>query len=242
MTDRVTANPPPPDRPFRLVAFDMDDTLYPEIDYVRSGLHAVAAHLAAHGAGPMDDLFDRMWTTFQSGDRRRIFDTLLHDLDLESRFQVPALVEVYRLHAPAIHPRDEAAQVLRAIRDAGLALAVVTDGPAAQQRRKAEALDLAARVDAIVFTDELGPGCAKPSPAAFEMLMRRFGLSSGRQCVYVADNPRKDFLGPRHLGWHTIQYIAEGGIYCNESAPPGGAADTCVQDLRDVLRICLDGR
>ncbi len=241
MTDRAAATSLPPDHRFGLVAFDMDDTLYPEVEYVRSGLRAVADHLAGRGAAQPANLFERMWRTFESGDRRRIFDTLLAAPGFQDRVEVPSLVEVYRLHVPEIHLRDDAAEALRALRFAGLALAVVTDGPAVQQKRKADALGLAACVDAIVFTDELGPGCGKPSPAAFELLMRRFAVT-GRQCTYVADNPRKDFPGPRQLGWYTVQYLPEAGIYRDEPAPPGGAADACVTDLRDVLRICgLEG-
>jgi putative hydrolase of the HAD superfamily len=223
---------------FGLIVFDMDDTLYPEIDYVRSGLAAVADHLASTGVGSAADLFERMWRIFGSGDRRRIFDVILEQLNLQGRFDVPALVEVYRSHAPAIHLRSEAVETLASLRRMGMPLAVVTDGPAAQQKRKADALGLARHVDAIVFTDCLPPGCAKPSPQAFRRLMEQFDVA-GPRCMYVADNPRKDFVGPRQLGWFTLQFVDEGGIYCQEAAPPGGEPHECIRDLREVLRHAL---
>jgi putative hydrolase of the HAD superfamily len=177
-----------------------------------------------------------MWRVFATGDRRKVFDVVLEELGLQDRFDVAGLVELYRGHVPAIRLRPEAVEVLQAIRREGVSLAVVTDGPAEQQKRKAEALGLGAYVDTIVFTDCLPAGCAKPSPEAFDRLMRQFGVAAGR-CVYVADNPRKDFLGPRQLGWYTVHYLAKGGVYAGESAPTGGEPDTCIRDLREVLRL-----
>lgn len=225
---------------FRLVVFDMDDTLYPEIDYVRSGHQAVCRHLAEATGLSFSLLFERMWQQFQSGDRRKVFNTVLEDLGLQDRFNVPSLVDLYRAHVPAIHLRPEAGHVLLTLRAAGAALAVVTDGPAIQQKRKADALDLTSCTDAVVFTDCLPPGCAKPSPEAFARLMLQFDVTA-QQCVYVADNPRKDFLGPRQLGWFTIHYRAQDGVYFAMSAPPGGQADVCIRNLRQVLDFCLPG-
>jgi putative hydrolase of the HAD superfamily len=226
-----------PLRRFRLIAFDMDDTLYPESDYVRSGYRAVSAHLARVTGQPGSLLLERMWSHFRSGDRRRVFDATIEDLGLQGRFDVPSLVELYRSHVPTISLRPEARQVLAHLRGAGAILAVVTDGPAGQQKCKADALELASYTDAILFTDALPPGSAKPSPEAFARLMLQFHVTAD-ECVYVADNPRKDFLGPRHLGWFTIHYRPADGIYREESAPPGGAADVCVSDLREVPRLC----
>jgi putative hydrolase of the HAD superfamily len=218
----------------------MDDTLYPEIDYVRSGLSAVADHLASCEAGSVADLFERMWRIFETGDRHRVFDAVLEELGLRGRFDVPDLVARYRSHVPAIQLRSEAAEGLINLRRGGMLLAVVTDGPAEQQKRKADALGLAGYVDTIVFTDSLPPGCAKPSPEAFRRLMDTFGVQ-GPQCMYVADNPRKDFLGPRRLGWFTLQFVDAGGVYRGEVPPPGGEPHACIRDLREVLRHAFAG-
>ncbi len=219
-----------------LVAFDMDDTLYGEIDYVRSGFAAVASYLADRLAGPSaDSIRQRMWHHFHHGDRRKVFNTVLAELSAPAGVTVESLVECYRLHTPAIRLRPEAESVLNSLRVAGARLAVVTDGPLCQQQPKANALDLARHVDEIVFTDALGLGCSKPSPAAFEHLMQRFALSGGR-CAYVADNPRKDFVAPRRLGWLALQYLPDEGIYCREQPPPGGQPHAIIHDLRDVLQ------
>jgi putative hydrolase of the HAD superfamily len=220
---------------YRLVAFDVDDTLYPEVEYVRSGFDEVARRMAGAGGAQAEQVRQRLWWHFQHGDRRRVFDAVLAELGGLEGLSVPALVELYRGHRPDIRLQPEVVQLLETLRGAGLCLAVVTDGPLAQQQRKAEALELARYVDEIIFTDALPPGSAKPSTAPFERLASRFDVQP-EQCIYVADNPGKDFVGPRKLGWFTIRLLRPDGMYSRQSAPPGGEPHATVTGLHEILR------
>ena len=98
--------------------------------------------------------------------------------------------------------------------------AIVTDGPERTQRTKVECAGLAGRVEEIVYTGALGPGAGKPSTTGFAVALRRLGMPA-RSALYVADNPRKDFVGPRRLGMRTLQVRRPGGVYAGETAPPG---------------------
>jgi putative hydrolase of the HAD superfamily len=218
---------------FRLVVFDMDDTLFPEIDYVRSGYEAISRYLATLVDATSEGVLARMWHHYELNPRT-VFDAMLAELNLVDRVTVPALIDLYRSHDPQIYLRDEAPQVLTRLRDYGVRLGVVTDGPLVMQQQKARVLGLSRYVDRIILTDGLPPGCAKPSPVAFEMLMNEFAMPPA-QCVYVADNPRKDFLGPRKLGWYTVQLVVDGGVYTSESAPPEGHPHVQIRSLREVL-------
>ncbi len=159
----------------RLVVLDIDDTLYLERDYVRSGFAAVGAW--ARDELGVDDLGDRAWAAFEAGVRRTIFDEALAGSGVDVTDDlVPRLVEVYRSHAPTIELLTDARDWLDGLAP-HVALAVVTDGPLASQQAKAEALLLSRWADLIVFTETLGPGRGKPHPAAFEQLEREVGLA-----------------------------------------------------------------
>jgi putative hydrolase of the HAD superfamily len=157
------------------VVFDIDDTLYLERDYVRSGFAAAGAW-ASERLG-VHDLADRAWAAFVAGRRATIFDEVLAGYGVRATPPVVAgLVESYRSHVPAIALLPDAGSCLDAItRTSRLAAAVVTDGPLASQRAKAEALGLERWVDPIVFTEALGPGWAKPAPHAFELVQDTLG-------------------------------------------------------------------
>jgi len=213
----------------RLVVLDIDDTLYLERDYVRSGFAAVDAW-ASDELG-VEGLGERAWAAFEAGTRRTIFDEALAGAGVEATPDlVPRLVEVYRSHAPTIEMLTDARAWLDGLAR-HVALAVVTDGPLASQQAKAEALLLSRWADLMVFTETLGPGRGKPHPAAFEQLEREVGLR-GDRCAYVADNPAKDFVAPHRLGWRTVRVRRPGGLHAE--APSGDDVDAEIASMDDL--------
>lgn len=215
--------------PRRLVVLDIDDTLYLERDYVRSGFDAVGEW--ARDELGVADLGERAWAAFEAGVRRTIFDDALAGAGVEvTPDLVPRLVEIYRAHTPAIEMMADAREWLDT---AGhhVAVAVVTDGPLASQQAKAEALLLTQWADLVVFTESLGPGQGKPHPAAFEHLERELGVR-GEQCAYVADNPAKDFVAPHALGWRTVRVRRPGGLHAE--VPSGDDVDAEITSLTDL--------
>jgi len=184
------------------IVLDIDDTLYLERDYVRSGFEAVGRW--AHRELGVDDFADRAWAAFERGSRNTIFDEVLTACGAPTDdATITELVARYRTHPPSI--------VLAADAEAGLdrwhrvaALAAITDGPLSSQQAKARALGLDRWTSTVVFTASLGPGKGKPDPAAFELVQDELGID-GKSCVYVADNPAKDFVGPKGLGWRTVR-------------------------------------
>jgi putative hydrolase of the HAD superfamily len=183
------------------VVFDIDDTLYLERDYVRSGFVAVAARVR-ESLG-FEDFLDRAWDAFQDGARGSVFDHVLGEYGIGAGTVVPDLVEVYRRHRPDIALLPDARACLDRLRGRRI-LAAVTGGPVQSQRAKVEALRLHRWLAPIVFTSELGDGAEKPASRAFQLVEESVGVS-GRRCAYVADNPTKDFGGPVSLGWVTVR-------------------------------------
>lgn len=193
-----------------LIVFDLDDTLYLERDYVKSGFTAVGDYLATrHGVHGASEV---LWRDFQAGVRGDAFNRAAAELGFSTAL-IPTLVAHYRNHRPEISLAPDAARALAAAgKDARLGL--VTDGYAPGQRQKIAALNLEASIDAIVVTGEHGAGWAKPGAQAFAYLQSHFHMPPER-CIYVGDNPRKDFIAPLALGWRTARICRPGGIYAH---------------------------
>jgi putative hydrolase of the HAD superfamily len=195
----------------RVVIFDVDDTLYLERDYVRSGFAAVARHV--EGRYGISGFGERAWRLFEEGHRGRIFDEALRALAGEPRgIDVRELVEVYRGHEPSIELLPDAATTLNDLRNRGVTVGVITDGPAESQRAKVSTLQLERYAAIVVVTDELGPGKGKPHEAAFRRVQDELGVG-GIEASYVADNPVKDFIAPNRLGWRTVRIRREYGLH-----------------------------
>ena len=193
------------------VVFDVDDTLYLERDYVRSGFSAVGRHLEQHvgivGFGHV------AWELFEAGRRGDIFDIALRRLRApKDAVDVAELVEMYRAHEPQIDLLPDARLTLASLHEHGVPLGVVTDGPSVSQHAKIRRLGLSDLVDTVVVTADLGPDRGKPHPLAFEFVEQTIGLTGG-QLTYVADNPAKDFQAPHAMGWRTIRVRRQGGLH-----------------------------
>jgi putative hydrolase of the HAD superfamily len=226
----------------RAVLFDLDDTLYPERQFVDGGFGAVASFLAGASARPAPDLAARLRELHERDGRGRLFDTLLAELGLDGDPDlVPACLLVYRSHDVEITPYPGAIAALDRLRDAGIRTGVVSDGNAAVQERKLRGLDdLAKRLDVVVLTDDLGPGRAKPSPIGFRVACRLLEVSPSTT-IYVGNDPRKDFAGARAAGLRTIRIgpVPDVGGSTTSTAPADDADVTA--DSFDALSTMLSG-
>ncbi|MEB2314374.1 MAG: HAD family hydrolase [Sorangiineae bacterium] len=194
----------------RAVVFDIDDTLYLERDYVRSGFASLSTY--AEERWGIANFGERAWQLFLLGARGDIFNRVLIDCGVAAGgADVRALVDRYRAHTPDITLLPDARAALEALHGR-FQLAAITDGPLASQQAKARALGLEQWLEPIVFTAALGPNAGKPALDAFQLVEKRLGVS-GTECVYVADNPQKDFIAPHELGWRTVRVRRPGGLH-----------------------------
>jgi len=220
----------------KAVVFDLDDTLYPERLYVRSGYRAVAEHLRS-ALGSRRRFEDWLWGRFNRGQAAGAFDALNEHFDLGlSRTRIGELVDVYRRHRPDIRCFDGIEELLERL-GAGCRLGLLTDGFMPGQRLKLDALKLRPFFDAVVFTEEMGRRCWKPSPAGFRRISELLETPHA-SCAYVADNPAKDFVAPNALGWRTVQYLQPRQIHAAKAAPEGGRPQSIVRrpsELQEAL-------
>ena len=210
------------------VTFDLDDTLMSERAYAHSGLRHVGALIEArHGA---QGAGERLVAILESGVRGSVFDAYFAEMGLE-RGEIPSLVRAYREHLPDVRLYPDAPPVLDALRG-WVFLALITDGPAVCQRAKLAALGVAPRFDHVLVTDERGPDAWKPHPWSYAAVAEASGCAPDR-CVYIGDNPKKDFVTPRALGWRTVRVCRPDRLH--DHAVPDAAHEA------EVVAAGLDG-
>lgn len=190
----------------RAVLFDLDDTLYPEHQFVDGGFQAVARFLAGRSGRSEEALAARLWELHVRDGRGRLFDTLIAELGLgDDRDLVAACLLVYRTHATRLAPFPGVEALLESLRRANVRTGVVSDGNGAVQSRKLAGLgSVAERFDVVVLTDDLGPGHGKPSSTPFRVACRLLDVEPSAT-IYVGNDPRKDFAGARAAGLRTIR-------------------------------------
>ena len=213
----------------KAVVFDLDDTLYSETDYVKSGFVAVGDELKRrYGIANASTELLSMFEQNRVGVLDRYAE--LHGM---TESEAKELVEVYRGHDPVLSLAKDVTTTLVNLRLSGMKLGIITDGRPVGQRKKIAALGLDSMVDKIVITDELGGvEFRKPNPKAFELMCEKLGVSP-EHMLYVGDNPRKDFAVKKFLPVKTIALIRS-GLYENEDYAYGILPDLRIRALSET--------
>jgi putative hydrolase of the HAD superfamily len=188
----------------KVVVFDLDDTLYKEIDYVKSGFRHIAL-LVSNVNAPEEDVYQLMINTYRQGGNA--FESVVQKYGFQL-FNVQWMIGVYRNHKPRISLADDAKAALDVLKANGTVMGIITDGRRMQQMNKIEALGLERYMDEENIIINEMEDRHKPDRRSFKIFMEKYG----KDCDYwfVGDNTGKDFLAPNTLGWTTICLLDDG--------------------------------
>ncbi len=178
------------------IAFDLDDTLYNEIEFLKSAYASIARELDPDN---WRALYILMFSLYRS--KLDVFDIIGRKYKADKE----ALIQKYRHHRPDIQLFEGALEVIRQIKNKKGRIAIITDGRKVTQMNKIHALGLADLVDEIVISEAIGT--EKPHEKNFKVLHEALNLDV---YYYIADNLKKDFITPRSLGWQTIGIVDNG--------------------------------
>jgi len=119
--------------------------------------------------------------------RYGITDALLRDLLLDAYRELAAYPEV-----PAM---------LRALRDAGIPAAILSNGSPWMLDSAVQAAGIAPLLEAVLSVEEVG--VFKPDPRVYALACRQFGAAAG-EMIFVSSNPW-DAQAAAHAGFRTIR-------------------------------------
>jgi putative hydrolase of the HAD superfamily len=213
----------------RYWVFDLDDTLYPEKDYVRSALMYLGAEVErVFGEVHFTDLLLDLWLQgvedpiAQGWLQRAVPDTA----------RTP-IIDAMRAHVPSIALSVGASALIGHLRRLNQAYAIVTDGRSITQRAKIAALGCN---DAKFISISEEAGLSKLDPKRFMAVATIFPPG---KINYVGDNPAKDFFAPKQLGWATIMLDHKGQGVHSQCLPndPAYHPDQVVADLIELLPL-----
>ncbi|WP_297130917.1 HAD family hydrolase [uncultured Eubacterium sp.] len=182
------------------VIFDLDDTLYSEKDYVRSGYKKISEYLQ----NPQIEL--DLWDSFVKGEKA--IDVVFNKYGIIEKKEIA--LSIYRNQKPEIKLYDGVCEMISRIRKKKK-IGIITDGRPVSQYAKIAALGIEA--DKIVVTDELGGiEFRKPNKKAFVIMQECFEVPFEKM-VYIGDNILKDFVAPTNLGMKSIYFRNVNGLY-----------------------------
>lgn len=209
-------------QPIKGVIFDLDDTLYSEKQYVRSGYKKIGEYLGK------EDAADKLWSYFEEG--KLAIDTYLEEIGKKEK--KAECLAVYRNQIPEITLYDGVVELIKYLKEKEIKIGIITDGRPKGQRNKLKSLGLDKMIEDIIITDELGGvQFRKPNDISFRIMQNRWKIPF-EQMIYVGDNPNKDFQAPKQLGMRWIYFANEYGLYSQNEL------GNCIKNIREIgLRV-----
>lgn len=183
------------------VAFDLDDTLYKEIDFLRSAYREMALKVEAETN--LSNVYENMMQDYYG--RNDVFQNLVNQMS--GLITKDILLETYRNHIPDISLNHDAKACLESLYKAGIPMGIITDGRSLTQRNKMKALGLERWIseENWIISEEINS--EKPNHQNYLVVEEKF---PDYHYIYVGNNPKKDFKGANELGWMTICLLDSG--------------------------------
>jgi len=196
-----------PSKSNTVLVLDLDDTLYKEADYVRSGLNHVAELVRRMiGSSVLSELL-QFRERSPDGD---VLGFVCQAAGLPASVK-ESLLWAYRLHYPDIRLQPEIRQWLDKSQSEYCAIAILTDGRSVTQRIKLQTLGLE-NIPAYISEEWAS---TKPDQKRYVAIQERW---QAKRYVYVGDNIVKDFLAPNRLHWTTVGLLDSGqNIHAQQS-------------------------
>jgi putative hydrolase of the HAD superfamily len=176
-----------------IFVFDLDDTLYSERDFEKSGIEFVYNFFKIKQV----DLGTIL------NNRKNWVEKIINGSNNKITFHM--VLDLYRNHLPAIQLYKDSKIFLEKLNSLGYEMSLITDGRSITQRNKLKALGIESYFKNIVISDEVNS--EKPSEYNFKRVINNKHVQN---YIYIADNPNKDFITPNKLGWTSICLMDRG--------------------------------
>lgn len=189
------------------IFFDLDDTIYSESIYRQESLKEAAKWVASEGLVPpervcsaFEDILSKKGYHY-----RYLFDDYCLTAGL-GKENIHGMIKAFHSRCPALYPYDDWREFALWAKESNYYTGLITDGHPVYQRQKINSLKLDSIIDesSIIVTEEHFPSMDKNAPEPF-LLAMEISKQAGENCMYIGDDPDKDFVWPLRLGWHSIR-------------------------------------
>lgn len=227
-----------------VVIFDLDDTLYKEIDYLKSAYKEIASYATQRSISRNEPtqimevkLYEVMLAAYKNGENT--FNALNDYTGLG--LPIEDLIRIYHEHIPHISLDDDVRYILDKLKADGIMMGIISDGRKLTQWNKIKALGLTKWINESCIIINTSADCYKPSPNGYDRLMyavHALSKEKNLNFIYVGDNLKKDFIYPKQKGWQTICLKDDGrNIHYQDftTAPAEALPDKVVKSFKDII-------
>ena len=187
----------------KLIAFDLDNTLYDESLYFKYGINSISLKLKKELGLDPNKSEKKLWKILNENGKHyhHLFDDFLKEVNLEKNDYLPKLLKTFTDVNQKLILFSGVADLLKKLKEK-YRIAIITNGRQEIQKNKINLLNIKQFFDFIIYSSELKED--KPSKFPFQYLLDQANIKS-ENMIYVGDNPLTDFKGAKQLGIFTIR-------------------------------------
>ena len=189
-----------------IIVFDLDDTLYDEIDFVNNGFNEVANYLKKKFGIDKQKSLPFLKKKFLINRKKKIINSLLSNLNIKvTKKELTFLINLYRYNNRKIRINKIQLDFLKKL-SLNRNIYLVTDGNPKVQQAKINKLKIKRYFKNIYYTSLFGNTAHKPSLKVFSYIIKK-EKKKFRDLIYIADNPFKDFKNLNKVNAITIRVL-----------------------------------
>ncbi|WP_339208691.1 HAD family hydrolase [Paenibacillus sp. FSL K6-3182] len=201
----------------KAVYFDLDDTLYDQLQPFRLAAQGTDLEKHVMGSFPIEDVYkrirrhsDRLWEQHARGElsleELRIQRTVSAFSDIGLAVSSEAAVQLQRNYEQEqlqIKLRANTAELFEQLEARGMQIGLITNGPVEHQMSKIRSLSLLSWINEEHIFISDGMGIAKPNREVFQHVQQQSGYRP-EQLIYVGDAWHNDIKPSFLAGWTPI--------------------------------------
>ncbi len=189
----------------KVLVFDLDDTLYNELDFVNLGFVNVSKFLSKKYNINQSEIYNYMLKFFIKYGRDKIFDRTLSYYNIYTKILLRSCINIYRYSFRNILLKPESKFLLENLYKKRN-LYLVTDGNKNVQKNKIKLLKISKYFKKIFITHNYGIRYAKPSIHCFKKICHLENIAF-KDLIYIGDDPSKDFVNLNKKNSLTIRIL-----------------------------------
>lgn len=231
----------------KVILFDVDDTLYDQMEPFRRAYDTLFGTRFALDLGALFEARGRrgneVFELSQSGAMsmrdmyiyrvQRAFDDLGFGVSDEAALQFQKL---YEENQKKIELSETVTAMLDYCKSQGLQTGIITNGGSAHQWGKIQRLGLTRWIPEEYIFVSGDCGAAKPEPEFFRCIEERLGLPAQRLCI-VGDSYEHDIVGAKQAGWEAVWLNKRGARPARSTVWPDYVVKS-EEELYDLIRRC----
>ncbi len=171
---------------YKLIIFDLDDTLYPEQDYLFASYNSIARFVSGITGGDHNVYYDYLKNSFLQDGRIGLFNSFIERFGLNSRVSVDDMLIIMRSTHCSLHLYNKAELLLSYLNEAKIGVAILTNGNIIQQKNKITSLMIEEFCPSIkvYYASDYEP---KPSPKGVLAIIKDFNVLA-KDVMFVGDS------------------------------------------------------